>query len=100
MTDKPFVFNKIEIDDYLENLNKHYKTIEQFKDDENFDKLPFFKVSDYLKTLRMKCNTDDDLQKINDYENDNDDYLKSLSKKEKKLFNKQRNIKMLKNNKV
>jgi hypothetical protein len=97
---KPFVFNTREIDEYLNNLNEHYKSIKQFEDDEHFDKIPVFKLSDYLKTLRMRCNTDDELKQVNEYEKDNDDYLKSLSKKEKKLINKQRNMKMLKNNKL
>jgi hypothetical protein len=97
---KPFVFNTKEINDYLNNLNEHYKSIKQFEEDEHFDKIPVFKLSDYLKTLRMKCNTKEDLLQVAEYENDNDDYLKSLSKKEKKLINKQRNMKMMKNNKV
>jgi hypothetical protein len=90
-------FNSKTIDLTLSNYNKFYKTLKTFNQDDNFDMLFIPKVSDYIKTLKMKYDKEEDIKKIVEYEKDNDDYLQSLTKKQRKLINKQKQMKLLKN---
>ncbi len=89
-------FDKKNIDETIRSINKMYENIHQFDEDENFDRLFIPKVSDYMKGLKMQCINEEELKEVHEYENENDDWLKSLTKKEKKIINKQKKIKMMK----
>jgi hypothetical protein len=92
--------NTKEIDETIRNINKVFDVLNQFAYDDNFDMLFVPSINDYIKSMKMKCNNEDELKQMKEYEKDNDDWLQGLSKKEKKIKNKQRKMKMIKNIKV
>lgn len=87
-------FDEKKIDETLRTYNKFYEKMENFKYDDSFDKLYIPSIDTYIKTLKMTINIDDK-PKVDEYIKDNDDWLNGLSRKNKKLIDKQKRTRLM-----